>query len=187
MLLKSCPRSIFLKFRICLRRLHFTLLTYVFISSLIMFIQHYQPIKEYLWIVNKKVVKSSYNNYGLKAWKIVKFVRFSQLRQWNPQGLCSWHYQGAHSAPPNYSCNDNHSYCSPKPSLQKSPCFPKDSISTSRRWVHNWEIRTNCENNICHLPRLVNTLQRNMPQVLQLLNHEVSSRKLSKNPLELSQ
>ena len=35
-------------------------------EGLLMFIQHFQPIKEYLRIVNRKVVKSYWNNY--KNW-----------------------------------------------------------------------------------------------------------------------
>ena len=68
----------------------------------------------YKWSKVEKLWLQQSGSNHIKAFKIVKYVRFSQSCQWNPQERCSWTLPETLQSAPNASCFDNHIYYTPK-------------------------------------------------------------------------
>ena len=118
-------------------------ITDVFISGLFIFKYQIQPIKGYLWTVNKKSGQTKVGQLWLqqsrisrtKTLKIVNIKRFPQPCQWNPEGLCSWILTGSLQYPKR-QLRGQPQLLQPRTIFQNSPCLPKSSITLSQRSVH---------------------------------------------------
>lgn len=140
-------------------------MTHVFISGLFMLLYQIQAIKEYLWIANKKVVKSKQDNCGftrisrIKTLKLLNLYSSTALAMEPARALLLDTNRGL--TVPQTSAVWTTTATAAQNNFLEQSSFPKvQYYNFLKKCFHNCEIKDDWENKVQrHLLELVNTLQ----------------------------